>query len=631
MALVVAILLLVLTLYVYRGNGQLSAVLHEEDKLVDVDTPLDAKLSRGDWSIFLVLRTDVHEIQAKRHEINDAARKLNDWIKHIPCGQIFVYTGYVSGRPVETLSTPCHDLWKDSLRMQLESLFEEEYYPYHEPKRTKRGLVDGIGQATKWLFGMATTHDINEIKGLIGQSRMENNRVRHNVNALATIVDHALHEINNTKNDLRHTLKVLSHVQKLQRATITAQNVLGEIARASYYTTALVNLDTHLRMAQNNHRDMMQDVFQNRLTETLLPQAVYGNISTITHNLGYAIPEYEWIRRFASLDFVSQEQGQIIVKAIIPLLENEEYLLYGMTPIPSIVNDSVVSLQITPRILYDTVGRRMAAPRTCIGYGPVICDPVPIWEREGHTCEAGIITTHVPSITLCKAEVRDLPEAAEFYTNNGQERLLLPQTETLSLACAGQREDRRTFDMGTYVMQIPSTCVLAGDGWTVKGTKMGSKRFVIHNDNEYIDLDLSRWMFKNDDTYDLLETESPYDIDAIVAEMSSHAENIQILDDSVKNIIEHTKDSNDNNVSFSDGQYNHMDYFEWTILSIVLLIIIILCILAFRHRKNLKFLFGTCCNVRKTDTTKVKNDLKTTKIEINDTYSEPNTVREEIA
>ena len=87
-------------------------------------------------------------------------------------------------------------------------------------RRDKRGLVDSIGHLSRFLFGTATTDEVQNLRELIDNTRGQTNALIHNMDAMASVMNQTRRfvrenraDISSLKYNMKQLLANLPYVQ----------------------------------------------------------------------------------------------------------------------------------------------------------------------------------------------------------------------------------------------------------------------------------------------------------------------------------------------------------------------------------------------------------------------------------
>ena len=455
-------------------------VVIETKSHYQIEIKENVAMRRGIWHIVLVLRDMLPELDALRERMKRAATELYEWVRtDMHCrDQIEVF---VTSRNERVGVVPCSPDDRHNLRRQLDFIRQENF---RFQTRQRRGIIDGIGKVSKYLFGTATTEDVTLLNQLIMQGRQKTKTIDHDIKRLVTIVDHAVQDINDTRYDLRQSLAVQRQLEAKLKETRVALNTHAQVASTKYYAQTLVDLHDKLNFIELEHENNLRDASSGRINRKIITPTIYNEVVNAALERGLKVPNFQWLRHYGKIEYFAYESNQYIYDLEVPFVEDEAYQLFKLEPIPFLYNNSLVELELERLLLYCTSTGAVARPANCVGHNPTICDPVTRWTSDTFTCEKGIISHHKDSLETCTLNVLELPMTLTIT----QSRLIMT-SQILNMACEGQTPLVRTYNDGVYDLQLPGNCVLSGQGWTLPGQTVlfGQTRVV---EEDVVDIDL---------------------------------------------------------------------------------------------------------------------------------------------
>ena len=153
--------------------------------------------------------------------------------------------------------------------------------------RGKRGLIDGIGQVGEYLFGVATSEEVNRITQEMDRFLKGEERVIH-------IESHLLSVANETASTLlaqrRVLQEVLSSMQDLETFEIKLQSSFEQDQQAHRLANTLSLLEEYTENMQAQVMGLLE--ITNQLDKGLLPQSLVslGNLSKILTEITWKLP-----------------------------------------------------------------------------------------------------------------------------------------------------------------------------------------------------------------------------------------------------------------------------------------------------------------------------------------------------
>ena len=220
----------------------------------------------------------------------------------------------------------------------------EDYEGVHVQNRTKRGLVDGIGELSKLLFGTATVSDVNDLKerynDLADFAMVTNKTVQLNCQNIARL-DNNLHVMINYTNILR---------EAIYRHT----TVMDFLLKDSEVTLALPMLENALNSILRTNDQVIKNLVDGsigRVTSSLLP------VKDLRHTLEIAKKKYDLTPIFEDSNILHYypllnsmlSKDSIIIH--IPFKSDNVFDVHRIEPFPFAVNSSIMTLNLPSSVV----------------------------------------------------------------------------------------------------------------------------------------------------------------------------------------------------------------------------------------------------------------------------------------
>lgn len=232
--------------------------------------------------------------------------------------------------------------------------------------RPKRGLINAIGTASKWLFGTLDDSDRKAINRAISRLNKNNDHIEQQLKTQITVTTKLINNYNKTintlvqnqriiKNFLTQTINDLNDRLTHLLTTISVQNALTQLlTNLTYINEFLDELENAIVFASWNliHNSILS---KNDLFHILeKAEELYSDQSIL--KLNHFQNYYSYLG--ASVHFID---GQIVFVIYMPILTAEIYSYYHLIPVP------VQNLTIIPANPYLGMSTEyyIASPETC--------------------------------------------------------------------------------------------------------------------------------------------------------------------------------------------------------------------------------------------------------------------------
>lgn len=374
-----------------------------------------------------------------------------------------------------TLNTTRH-LWEGRLREIEDTMLT--YMP-GQRFRTRRGLLNIVGQISQKLFGTATEAQVEECRRLIAELTVGYKQVSHSFNELVTIINQTHNEVVTHRRHIRKIEKFVTNitanlnyilsVTRHQQEYIEFLNIELQINQA---LSAIEATHNHWLRQVDKHQRQKASLQLGWLTEELLPPDELSQIIEAAGRLGFRAPPLQWYYEHISIRPMWEDQTRLVFQAELPFSDDIPYLRYHIQTwsVPVNTSDKNLELQLPKDIAINTGNGHIFEPVMCLGNRPTICRTGPIYDDTRFPCISGLLSQ---SETLRKKCLITMSQSRDKQTRitEATAGLFVIQTrgETCSVHCTGRRSDRIQLTYGTYAIRPSMDCQIKGQGWMIAG------------------------------------------------------------------------------------------------------------------------------------------------------------------
>ena len=427
-----------------------------------VAEPQDIGALGGIWTVLVVIE-EPRVPSALINEVNMLAKRLD---------HAFATTN---------LSAATRQLWTQRIA-ELKQSFSLR--PAKPSTRTKRGLLNFVGQISETLFGTAREQEVRACQEQLRNAALNQQRVLHLIKQLTTIVNSSRAE---TAINRIHINSIQAFLKKF--VTHTYDKTIGTIAEAiSQQGKGLLQLALQLQFESEYSRlesahvqwQRLTDKYSRqrsslelgRLTEDILPPADLNVILAAARQRGLITPAPQWYYQHVKITPLWEETDRLVFRAALPLMEDTRYLKYVMRswPIPRQDANYTIQIQVPSAVAMDTGRGNMFKPHSCIGANPSVCQTGPVYNTNRLLCARSIINGDKTNHQLCRVIVRDAAETMpiEEEVTPGIFVIYSPG-EDYRINCPGQSEVMKHLNKGTHVFKVKNSCKINGQFWTISG------------------------------------------------------------------------------------------------------------------------------------------------------------------
>lgn len=343
--------------------------------------------------------------------------------------------------------------------------------------RTRRGLLNIVGQISRKLFGTATEEEVEECQRQIQQLSSANNRFSHAVDKLVTLVNQTHKHMTENRHHIlaleRYLGKVQHVIQGIEKATSTRDSEIALLNLETRIDRALASLETAhnqwIRQLEKHHRQRAS-LELGWLTEEILPIPELRRICDEGRRAGFYAPPVQWYYEHVHIQPLWEDETRLVFKAELPFSAKTEYLRYYLWtwPVPGNTSQFRAKLQVPDDIAFHTESGGIFRPTQCRGNRPAICSTGPIYDRSRLQCPRGLITGEEDLRKHCKVTIyKPANELTDIQEINPGVFVISTLGENCSLHCSGATERRLYFNSGVFLLTLQEGCGLRGKGWTV--------------------------------------------------------------------------------------------------------------------------------------------------------------------
>jgi len=342
-------------------------------------------------------------------------------------------------------------------------------------KRMKRGILDVVGDAAKYLFGVATSQDVKELKRAVRQAAKTKEIIFHRTEKMVSVINQTRRYVRENRHDIQDLQRHQTELQNQLRNYGDHLNELGKnvnrllIARSVDNTIGQLELvnDAQLRQVaafmQQKH-----ELERGWLTEnTFNPRDLNVILKKIRHS-GYITPISEWYYENLHVQPLWTEGEGLVYRVDIPAAGRTHYLQYELSYFPVPINDNYVrTFQGLKSVAVNTDTGSVFYPDDCIGVNPRLC--LPSKEVLSPTCEYGLISNN--SLNACKIVISKRNSSSDIFPLKLGTFVITPfEKLTVTMRCQGQSASAQVLTKPTQI-NVPGKCKLETSEWRISGTQ----------------------------------------------------------------------------------------------------------------------------------------------------------------
>ena len=339
------------------------------------------------------------------------------------------------------LNLPLIDAWSGAQLVQLRHRINHLSRSHH--RRSKRGLIDGVGWLAHSLFGLATDEEVTELR-----TKIEDNRRWQQ--SLSTWAEDFVIVINRTREDLALNRVLLNNI------TTRTLKAIDQI----HLIMTLQDQVHQLELIERRTNDIIDDLEHGQLTELILPR------DTLTSIVGDSLT-LEWYYRWCTIKPLWNDGWAFETQ--LPVVSKDPIIGYELIAFPVWgPGNHTVKLDIARFAALDTRSGRVSEPRSCRGTDPQVCSHGPI-SQQG--CAAAVITQQAVAAACHVLVVEEEKRAFSLLEN--EVVVVLGRTTLIAQVCPNSElPQRATLARGTHRIQWKPGCRLETKDFSITAALM---------------------------------------------------------------------------------------------------------------------------------------------------------------
>ena len=347
-----------------------------------------------------------------------------------------------------------------------------------QPRREKRGLVDGVGKVLNYLFGTATEEEIQAYSEATKQLQDRTAKLMHVTKGLMTVVDQSRQYMKATRDAV---LGLEHHAKEVDDYLRAVRDQIKGIGERVHSLEVRMEMNRAMEEAERTYEVYRQQVLhyvQQRsqlergvLTESIMDSSLLLQIIEHTAKAGHkTVSDLHWLYRYTPIEPVILSGPTLVYRLSLPVLNERSYLKFDVNIMPIPVAESQMSLKINLLPVYgiSTFSANLFYPTKCMGHAPVVCQSGPLFNANAHKCARGLIFNQTSLISHCTFDVTKGANDTIIKPLNRDLHLMTTWGEQIKIRCPGEVERALYLKSGTYKFMCRAPCVLAGRTFEVR-------------------------------------------------------------------------------------------------------------------------------------------------------------------
>ena len=351
-------------------------------------------------------------------------------------------------------------------------------HKHHRHRRTKRGLLNVGGKVLHWLFGVATTEQLDRYQHTLNELMGNQKSIAHAFNSMATLVNQTKVFVENLAVRQEELHK---HVTKLNEALVYVKTIVNVNSKLIARVQLLVDLDRYIDVLQitvesyilhiSLFKHQQLELSMGQLTRDLLQESQLQEILSQAAGNHQVIQDLHWYYKFLSVTpLYDPKTKQLLYKFELPLLADSHHLLFNIFTHPVPVSNSTykIMLDIDPIYALNTANGFLSAPQGCIGHNPLVCQPLVEYGPETYKCARALITNQPQLAPSCKIKVTKHVPHPEVTRLDINQFVFTTWGSQLITRCPGQPPQYNVLRPGAYNLSCNLPCSINSGAWSIK-------------------------------------------------------------------------------------------------------------------------------------------------------------------
>ena len=344
-------------------------------------------------------------------------------------------------------------------------------------QRTRRGILNIVGELSRSLFGTATDTDVAECRRQIELLKTRDRRVVHSVSKMLSVINQTHNAVVQNR---KHINSLQDYVEKVSLEVRHMANLWQKQDNLLQIVAAKLRVEQLLAAMEARHDHWLQQVARfNRqkaslelgfLTEELLSRRELTNILTSAKSSGFHAPKLQWYYAHMRISSIFRSEQQLLFRVKLPLTDNINYNRYHITtwPVPHPSRKFNAQIQVTTDIALHTLTGGIFRPNSCQGRNPMICRAGAVYDRTRFKCPRGILTGEPELRKTCRVKLTKVLDAeTQVIELIPGTFIILSVGETVSLFCSSSPESRLELPAGASALRLNRGCRVTAQGWSI--------------------------------------------------------------------------------------------------------------------------------------------------------------------
>lgn len=361
--------------------------------------------------------------------------------------------------------------------------------------RKRRGLINVVGSAMNYLFGVATGEQVEDLHETIVSLTDNQQRIVNQLDRFTSILNHTYDEIQAN----RDQINALS--EKLQKLAESVHQTFGRLYEQIQLLSSRVNFEVLISQFEViSHRyvrsheawlSRKENLELGKLTESLLPPQVLLEILSSAHSdQAYVINPIEWY--YEHVVVVPMWLDDLLIyRTKLPLVSAEKWHYVRLWKWSVPVRNYQITVLTPDAVLRDTETGQLDLSPVCYGERPRICRKGLVSPARVYPCVTNLLRESPGYDPECWVNLsqRFAHDVVHHFDDNTY--ILQTSGTTLTLRCSGRAEQSHLVVSGVYEIAMDYPCSLQGNNWTLSSVFQRTSNVTLGSESVDYNLDLS--------------------------------------------------------------------------------------------------------------------------------------------
>lgn len=343
--------------------------------------------------------------------------------------------------------------------------------------RTRRGLINFVGDIASNLFGVATEGQINEVQNAI----LSVDSKIHQISAKTNDIIIAINSTREYQKEMSiHLNNVVDRVNNMAGELSVHFNLLMEEAQKSRYLLTMEMILSELegvyalvRNEENRQQRALHSAEAGHLTDEIVsPDDLFDILHR--HPGTYVQMQLEWYYVNARVSWMPRDNNDFVFVIELPLVSPEIYLAYDINSYPVIIKDRAIRLEVYESVVIGTQTGDMYLTRCAND----LCQGGVRFKDTSSQCELSILRKKNP-MSFCPIEKFENVFNSVHVIDSSTFVIVAINPIKYNFRCEAEISKEGTFATGTWLINIQGQCLLETDNWKLEGIAVSNENYTL--------------------------------------------------------------------------------------------------------------------------------------------------------